>query len=89
MFGPRIDQMDMCDSCTEDKKIFFIGKVKQYGRPDRTAFLCKDCFKSRCFCSICFKETTYSSYEKHLLNKHTKEQLADQLLNEKVYWDLF
>lgn len=89
MLGPPIGQMDICDSCTKEKKIFFMGKVKQYDRPERTTSLCDECFNSQCYCAICLEKTAYSSYERHLLNKHTKEQMAEQLLNQKVYSDLF
>lgn len=89
MSGPIVGQIDMCDSCTKDRKIFFMAKVKQYLGPERTTFLCEECFHRRCFCAICCGNTTYSSYERHLIDKHTIEQMANQLLNEKVYSDHF
>ena len=85
----QLGQIDICDGCAKDKKIIFIGKVKQYDRPERTTSLCRDCFHELCFCSICFEKTTYSSYKRHLLKKHTTNQMAIQLLNEKVFSDHF
>lgn len=82
-------KIDTCDGCAKDKKIIFIGKVNQYDRPERTTHLCKNCFHELCFCSICFEKTTYSSYERHLLKKHTSNQMAKLLLNEKVFFDHF
>lgn len=89
MSGVKVGQINMCDSCTKDKKIFFIGKLKQDNRPERTTFLCNDCFNNQCFCTICWKKTTYSSYERHLIDKHTNKQMANQQLNEKVHSDHF
>lgn len=80
-------QVDICDSCAKDKRIVFIGKVKIYDRPERTTSLCQDCFSQKCFCSICFKRTSYSSYEKHLLKSHSSNQMALQLVNAKIFSD--
>jgi hypothetical protein len=81
-------QVDICDSCAKDKRIVFVGKVKIYDRPVRTASLCQDCFSQECFCSICSKRTSYSSYEKHLLKSHSSNQMALQLVNAKILSDL-
>lgn len=89
MLDAEVGEIDVCDSCTKDKKIVFTGKVKQYDRTELTITLCKECFRKASFCTICFKKTTYSSYERHLLKKHTNYQMAKQLLNEKVVSDLY
>lgn len=85
----EVGQNDICDGCTEDKIIIFVSKVKQYDGTERTTSLCKQCFRKGCFCALCFKKTTYSSYENHLLKKHSNYQMAKQLLNEKVASDLY
>ena len=89
MLETELGQIDICDGCTKDKKIVFYGKVKQNDKPERTTLLCKRCFHKQCFCPICSKKTTYLSYEKHLLKKHTLNQMAKLLLNEKVFSDHF
>jgi len=56
---------------------------------NETTSLCKECFRARSFCAICFKKVAYSSYERHLLRNHTNYQMAKQLLDEKVVSDLY
>lgn len=63
------DQIDTCDGCAKDKKFVFIGKVRQYDRPERTTYLCKNYFHELCFRSVCFEKTTYSSYERQFIEK--------------------
>jgi hypothetical protein len=89
MSGLQIDKIDICDCCTKDGKVIFIGQVKQSDGPERTVSLCKDCFQEECLCAICGKKTIYSSYERHLLKNHTIDQMARQLLNERIYSNLF
>lgn len=85
----ELDQIDICDGCAKYRRIIFIGKVKQYDKPERTTLLCNYCFHKHCICSICSREVNYSSYEKHLLKKHTSNQMAKLLVNEKVLFDHF
>ena len=84
-----VGQIDICDNCTKDKRIIFVSKVKDYDQTVRTTTLCKDCFRKATFCAVCSRKTKYSSYERHLLKKHTNQQMAKQLLSEKVFSDLF
>jgi hypothetical protein len=51
-----VSQTDICDGCTEDKRIIFTSKVKQYDGTERTTSLCKECFRKGCFCALCFKK---------------------------------
>jgi len=83
----KILQIDVCDGCAKENEIVFTGKVKQYDRPERTTSLCVDCFHQRCLCSICSKRTSYSSYERHLLKSHSNNQMALQLVIDKVISD--
>lgn len=80
----EIGDKSTCNRCLEEKKIFCITKIKRYDQSEDKTFLCEECFNDMCFCVICLEKTNYSSYEQHLLDKHTKEEMAKQLLNEKV-----
>jgi hypothetical protein len=83
----EIGDMATCDRCFEEEKIFFIAKVKKYNEPEVKTLLCEGCFNDKCYCALCLEETNYSSYEKHLLDKHTHEEMAKQLLYEKASSD--
>jgi len=80
-------QFDICDSCAKNKRIVFTGRMKIYDRPERATSMCEDCFSQKCFCSICSKRTSYSSYEKHLVKSHSTNEMALQLVNAKIFAD--
>jgi len=69
------------------KSIFNIVKVKKYNEPEVKTFYCQDCFNGMCFCHICSEKTTYVLYEKHLLEKHTGQEMAHELVNQKMSSD--
>ena len=69
----NIGKKALCSRCTEEKIIASSGFGSEpYGD------LCADCLEasSNYTCDICDKELKCDAYESHLLQEHSREQMA-------------
>jgi hypothetical protein len=80
--------MGTCTRCFEEKKIYCTATIKKYNQSELVAALCEDCFHGKCICVICLDKTNYTDYESHIMQKHSKEEMAKYLLHEKMSSDI-
>jgi hypothetical protein len=74
-----------CAICGETKPLLFGHFSESYkSNPGHEWLICKDCANIRFLCEICEEQTTSLSYERHLKLKHTREQLAKKISDDKT-----
>jgi hypothetical protein len=69
----NIGKKAMCSRCCREKSIVF-SLVGTEPRED----ICADCMEASnsCACDICDEEVRCDAYESHLLQEHSREQMA-------------
>jgi len=78
----EVGKIGQCSRC-RGKKIIFYESTRE-SHPDYVRYLCWECYHERCFCDICIVETTLSSYESHLTETHSNEEMATRLIEYKL-----
>jgi hypothetical protein len=78
----EVGKIGQCSRC-RGKKIIFYESMREL-HPDYIRYLCRECYEERCFCDICNEETTLSSYESHLTETHSNEEMATRLIEYKL-----
>jgi hypothetical protein len=76
----EVGKIGQCSRC-RGKKIIFYESRRDAGY---IRYLCNECYEERCFCDICNVETTLSSYEDHLIARHSNEEMATRLIQFKL-----
>lgn len=69
-----------CAMCGETKALI-AGHFSEESEshPGHEWLICKDCSGLRFLCEFCKEQTTSLSYERHLIQKHTKEEMAKKI----------
>jgi hypothetical protein len=72
----HIGEKGKCSRCYQEKIIK--AEFSAFGSSDKNIFYCEDCFDAMntCICEFCAQKLDLSSYNNHLLNNHTKEEMA-------------
>ena len=76
----EVGKIGQCSRCRGKKIIFY----KSRRDADYIRYLCNECYEERCFCDICNVETTLSSYEVHLVARHSSEEMVTRLIQFKL-----
>lgn len=69
--------------CDEEKTI--VAEFSSEATPDSDRFYCNECYHNlnTCRCDICNEESNLHSYNNHLLDIHSKEQMARYISENK------
>ncbi len=81
-YDTEVGKIGQCSRCRAKKIIFYESTSRIH--PDYIRRLCRECYEERCFCDICNVETTLSSYESHLTETHSNEEMATRLIEYKL-----
>jgi hypothetical protein len=82
----NLGKVGKCAMCKENK-LLVSGRFSEGSPPYNSSYewlICADCEKTRFLCEICQESTNSSSYEHHLRSKHTIDELAKKISDDKT-----
>lgn len=71
----KVDRTGICSRCKQEKNIVFSIKLKQELH-EWYRLLCAECYSELARCDVCDYSINLDDYEGHLLNDHSREQMA-------------